>query len=383
MKKFFILTSLLFISNFLIAQSITFSDAAPLPEGKSALTSANDGENIYLVNGFANTNSYTEEVYKYDIDENTWSELPVSTIAKRYASAAVVNNKLYIFNGSLDGTVDLNNQVEVIDLADNSLSLSTNHPAPSRASGVSVWGNKIYAFGGLIAPNIYTDAVYEFDTETEEWTAITNMPVALETKGEIINGKLYVFGGYNGSVSERIDVYNLSTNEWEYEGVMPSGISAHTTAIVGSEIYLLGDFVNQTFTASFDTETNTFQVLESNLIARRHAAAEGVNGKLYVMGGNTQSNISSSITSVQVSTIITSNSKVEDVSLRVFPNPATDLLQFEAALESIKIYHINGQLVETISGKLNQINVSDLESGTYILVGLLDNKNVKIKWTKI
>jgi hypothetical protein len=125
------------------------------------------------------------------------------------------------------------------------------------------------------------------------------MPMSETTKGEIIDGKLYVFGGYNGTVSDKIYIYNISTNTWETELVMPLKISAHQTAIIGSRIYLVGDFANLNSLVSFETADLSFYTLASNLNDRRHCAAEGVNGTLFAIGGNTSSNIQSSISSVQ------------------------------------------------------------------------------------
>ncbi|MGE8526242.1 hypothetical protein [Chryseobacterium rhizosphaerae] len=49
------------------------------------------------------------------------------------------------------------------------------------------------------------------------------------------------------------------------------------------------NFGNQTFLAYFDTTTNKVQQLSSNMIPRRHTAAEVYNNKLYIISGSTTS----------------------------------------------------------------------------------------------
>ncbi len=44
------------------AQDINFSNLTGLPVGKSAVSSANDGDNIYIVNGFSTIEQYTTNI---------------------------------------------------------------------------------------------------------------------------------------------------------------------------------------------------------------------------------------------------------------------------------------------------------------------------------
>ncbi len=367
-KLFIAFLIFLYCSPLATSQTIQFTDLENLPAARSALTSANDGENIYIVNGFGIDEQYTDEVFKYNIAQSIWSTLTSSTIPKRFASAAEVGDFLYVFNGITQNGV-LNNSVEKISLADGTIELMSENPQPCEAAGVTTWNNKIYSFGGSLSPNTTSNKLYEFDPENDTWTELTNIPFAGETKGEVVNGKLYIIGGYNGTVSNQIDIYNLSTNMWESSLMMPIGISAHSTAIVGSKIYMVGDFSNLTSVAYFDTFDNSFQILTNNLIARRHCAAEGVGGVLYAIGGNTSSTIQSSIASVQKAEILTSTNEFEKMeSMQVYPNPATNQLGFTVELDELKIYDLNGKLIKEFV-KVTEVDIEELKSGVYNLLG--------------
>jgi hypothetical protein len=72
-------------------------------------------------------------------------------------------------------------------------------------------------------------------------------------------------------------------------------------------------------------------------------------------------------------------------SISIYPNPFTDVLRIESssvALDKIKIYDLRGRLVEKYDGVNNQIDLSHLQRGLFILeietaVGILKKKLVK------
>ncbi len=299
---------LLLFSSIAYTQIITFSDVANLPATRSAICSANDGENIYVGNGFGGHTIVGSEIFKYNTSSGIWTIFTSKSIPKRYASAAVVDQKLYVMYGLLsDG--GLNSTVEVIDLKDSTISYTTDNPFPARAAGIAKWDGKIYTFGGSVSRATFSNKLMEFDPIEANWTPLADMPFRAETKGEIVNGKLYVFGGYNGTTLNKMAIYDIATNTWETSLEMPLGVSAHATAIVGDKIYLTGDYTNLKSLIEFETKNNSFKIItETNLIGRRHCASEGLNGRLFVIGGNITSKIQSAISNVQVVAILDGNS---------------------------------------------------------------------------
>lgn len=381
-KRKIVLILLLHCSIVLTSQNIQFTNMEDLPEARSALTSANNGTDIFIVNGFGADEQYTDEIFQYNIAQNSWSTLTSSTLPKRFASAEIVGNYLYVFNGVAENGL-LNNRVEKVDLNDGSIQYLSDNPHPSRAAGVTTWNNKIYSFGGILTPNEYSNKLYEFDPTNDTWTELTDIPFAGETKGEIIDGKLYIIGGYNGTVSNRIDVYNLSTGIWESNFVMPVEISAHSTTVIGKKIYLVGDFSNLTLIAYFDTFDNGFQTLTNNLIERRHCAAEGVDGHLFAIGGNTTSSIQSSISSVQKADIITSINEVANVqSIEVYPNPSANTFNLNMQFDELYIYDNQGKQVLRFT-KVADVDISKLNRGTYFIKGYIGSKLYQAKFLKI
>lgn len=289
------------------AQSIQFNDIDSLPFNRSGICSATDEHSIYVVNGFGGKYFGNSEVLKYDIKMGTWSVFTESTIPKRYASTAIIEDKLYIFNG--DTSEGINDELEIIDLKDQSIRYGQKTPYQTRNGGVATWEDKIYAFGGAIRSKQYSKKVFVYHSKTDQWKYVTDLPIGLETQGEIVAGKLYVIGGYNGGASSKIYIYNLNADKWEQPFEMPAPISAHTTTVDGDKIYLVGDYKNLKHIASFDTKTKEYEVLESNLKPRRHAAVEAIHGKLYIMGGNVRSATNTAMKNVQMAILPSGVSK--------------------------------------------------------------------------
>ncbi len=377
-----LLCLLLSCSVVVTGQDLQFTDMENLPETRSALTSANNGEDIFVVNGFGFNELYTDEVFQYKVSLNSWSILTSSTIPKRFASSEIVGDYLYVFNG-LTESGTLNRVVEKINLTNGEIQFLSDNPQPVQSGGVAVWDHKIYSFGGSLEDNGYSNKLYQFDPQNDVWTELAEIPFAGETKGEIVNGKLYIIGGFNGMVSNSIDVYNLSTGIWESNVVMPVGISAHATTSIGRKIYLVGDFVNLTSIACFDTFDHSFQFLTNNLNPRRHCAAEAIGGSLFAIGGNTTSSIQSSIASVQKGDIITAISEITNLEVfKVHPNPAGSFLNLNTHFERLKIYDMQGREIQNFTNVID-INVSKLKGGMYLLKGVIGEKLYHAKFIKI
>lgn len=269
--------------------------------GKGATASVIVNDNIYVSNGYQDKGSNANYIEKYNITDNKWSVFNSNLLTKKFANSETYDNKIYIFNGWG------NSHLEIVDLATNTITKGAVNRSYTGNAGSAIHNGKIYVFGGSglngAKSTVFSNQFQYYDIASNTWNSLPNMPTARETKGKIVNDKLYVIGGFNGTPSRLINVYDLKTNHWVSQYTMPAGITGHSLAVYGNKIFIVGGVNNQSFLAYFDTTTNTLHQLSSNMIPRRHATAEVYNNKLYIIGGSTTSLTSSAIKSIQVADI--------------------------------------------------------------------------------
>ncbi|MBL1219475.1 hypothetical protein JET18_01420 [Chryseobacterium sp. L7] len=283
------------------AQTLHFKNLANMSAGRGATASVIVNDDIYVSNGYQEKASDAKYVEKYNMTNNSWSIFNSTLLPKRFANSETYDNKIYIFNGWG------NSHLEIVDLASNTITKGTVNRSYTGNSGSAIHNGRIYVFGGSglngAATTVFSNKFQYYDIASDTWNPLPNMPTAREAKGKIVNDKLYVIGGFNGTPSRLINVYDLNTNRWIDKYTMPVGISGHALAVSGHKIFIVGGFNNQSFLAYFDTTTHKLHQLSSNMIPRRHAAAEVYNNKLYIIGGSTTSLTSSAIKSIQVADI--------------------------------------------------------------------------------
>ena len=273
--------------------NLQFSDLTPMKTGRFGLGYTTDGKYLYAVYGRSNDPNYVTKSERYDISNDKWSIFPNNNTTKRYVSAEYINNKIYVFNGNCQDN-SINKKVEVIDTQTGEVNYLNENPSPVSYSGTAVWKDKIYVFGGSIHhPGSrrvsYSNQMYLFDPVNDDWTLLGVIPEHKQTRGEIVDGILYVLGGFNGKVSSQIDAYYIADSTWYYLGEMPVEMSANAITKHGDFIWLVGDYNDLNLLAVFNTKTLEFVLIKSNMLGRRHAGAEIVGNKLYVYGGNRSS----------------------------------------------------------------------------------------------
>ncbi|WP_123868013.1 Kelch repeat-containing protein [Chryseobacterium lactis] len=296
------LVFLSFLSTLLAqAQTLDFKNLVNMSAGRGATASVIVDDNIYVSNGYQDKGGNANYIEKYNITDNKWSILNATLLTKKFANSETYDNKIYIFNGWG------NSHLEIVDLATNTITKGAVNHSYTGNAGSAIHKGKIYVFGGTglngAATTKFSNRFQYYDIASNTWHPLPDMPTARETKGKIVNDKLYVIGGFNGTPSRLINVYDLNTNLWIKQYTMPAGISGHSLAVSDNKIFIAGGVNNQAFLAYFDTTTNKFHQLSSNMIPRRHATAEVYNNKLYIIGGSTTSVTSSAIKSIQVADI--------------------------------------------------------------------------------
>jgi N-acetylneuraminic acid mutarotase len=153
--------------------------------------------------------------------------------------------------------------------------------------------NNLYVIGGCPSPNA-TNKVDVYNPSTDTWSSVSNLPAArCYAMSCIFQNKIYVFGGSQGMYDDAVKsvyVFDPQTGNWTQKADMPYAIICGGIAVVDDTIYLVGGALNVTTppvvtVMGYDPITETWTQKADLLTARCALSACVVNGKIYAIGG--------------------------------------------------------------------------------------------------
>lgn len=224
-------------------------------------------------------------------------------------SGVALNNQFYV-TGALPQAIEngVTNFVSVYEPVNNVWSLQTPMPTPRAAAPSTVYDNQIYVFGGYYqnpknGKRSSPTVVEAFNPGNTTWQTITRIPQSKVREGEmvgVVNSKAYMLGGGSNKTRKMfsdIFAYNFATKKWLTNGLTPvptprAFTSAYQAPIINGKIYLVGGyrFSGKKLVASdkveiYDPVSNTWQKGPSlpNPIADHVPVA--ANNAVYVIGG--------------------------------------------------------------------------------------------------
>ncbi len=181
--------------------------------------------------------------------------------------------------------------------------------------GVALNG-KMYVIGGWDEGKA-AGLNYEYNPATDKWTEKKGMPqLAHHAALAAANGKIYVIGGFVPPKDTQIPTggawepiadtweYDPAADSWKSLAPLPTKRGAAVAVEVAGKIYVIGGATTVagskdpyftffgpslvlTTNEVFDPATNKWESRKPMSVARNHAYAAAVNGKIYVIGGRT------------------------------------------------------------------------------------------------
>lgn len=285
---------------------IQFKPATSLPVGLYAMATATDEKRIYIKGGGTSFNQYSSGYYIYDIELKEWLDLSKSINLKPTKFGKGVYMTEFNTIAFIGGITPVINSVRIIpsiigyDLETYRFSSLGNSPLISKSLGVAYWKDKVYMFGGSLSlePTVtgfvqkFTNEMYSYSPENGEIESLPNHPEAKEMKGEILNGLIYTFGGFDDQPNKNIHAYNIKEKVWDQIGSFENPVYAY--ALVKYNKYMLligGDNTQNRQMIVFDTQSNTWEVYQMNF-GGAHMGAVIVKNTLHVFGGKEGSGVS-------------------------------------------------------------------------------------------
>lgn len=162
-----------------------------------------------------------------------------------------------------------------------------------------VVNGKVYVFGGYYNADIEaTPRADVYDPGNNTWKRIADMPVAMSHQGMVVDGStIWLVGGYVGDHpgpgSKMVWKYNAALNKWSRGPDLPEARGAGAAAIVGRKIYFFGG-MNEARTVDMgthwvldiDNQPAGWKRLADMPNPRNHLTGISHDGKVYAIGGH-------------------------------------------------------------------------------------------------
>lgn len=307
---------------------LRYTKLASLENGAYSFGSILDGDKIYLVGGnqsygddsarrvltndkYADPNMslvdmlydaynnferehYDNALYVYDLNKNNWKKSSIEFRNRAYNNLHKYGDKLFVIGGKRLSMNDefefLEDKIEVYDINKKELIVDDVNPHQAVSFTSVISGDNLIVMGGSVkvknnGEKEFSNKIHLLDLKTGLWYKMSNMPIAKETKGILLNNSIYLIGGYDGKILSGIESLDLKTGKWVIEGNLFIETNRPGLAKSGDVIYMY-DFGKL---VTFNTETKE---LNEYLIDLHLTNAElyYANEKLYLLGGYREDN---------------------------------------------------------------------------------------------
>ena len=185
----------------------------------------------------------------------------------------------------------------------------TEIPTKRKSFSTTVVDDKIYLIGGTLFENgrgpFGLSTIEVYDPEMNTWQKVADMPTPRADAGTaVVDGIIYVFGGYNGidnrgenfKFLDTVEAYNPKTNTWVKKQDMPYPRSNFGIGVVAGKAYIIGglaDFNKETPDSlewtdrveAYDPRTNTWMKRAKMPTRRDYFGVGVVKDRIYIVGG--------------------------------------------------------------------------------------------------
>jgi N-acetylneuraminic acid mutarotase len=124
----------------------------------------------------------------------------------------------------------------------------------------------------------------------DSWATMEPMPTARSGLGvAVVDGKIYVIGGQNGTALSTNEMYDPITNTWSSKKPMPTPRAYFGITVYQNKIYAIGGatgaFTHTAVNEVYDPLTDTWESKKGIPEGRERFCANVVNDKIYLISG--------------------------------------------------------------------------------------------------
>jgi N-acetylneuraminic acid mutarotase len=226
-----------------------WSDAPPIPTGRTDHASVVLGDQVYVLGGNDRNNKPLDSVEVYDPLHNIWQAAPPLPTPRSEMAAAVLNGHIWVMGGTYRGKPF--NNVVVFDPGAGTWQDGPPLPHPRKGALAATVGGKLLLVGGIGSDDHSTNEVLALQPGGTSWETVAPMHVPRGyATGQVADGKLYVFGGKNhrsgialfgpSEMLHDAEVYDAASNRWSSLAPLPTGVYQASSVLVQRTVYLFG-----------------------------------------------------------------------------------------------------------------------------------------------
>ncbi len=225
--------------------SLTWTQGnAPIPVFLSGANMAALGGKLVVVNG-GSSQGLNNGVYAYDPVGGSWTKPTVTNPLPRTGGVQGVHDGRLILADGADASTSRGEAQRFDPVANTFSALATDTVATNLPFGDVVNG-KLYVFGGydsVSKADVATGRALDIASNT--WSAKASLPSPMENAAAVAyNGKLYVFGGYDGSADDGLNdnvlIYDPVANAFSTGAAMPIPVYRASAAVYNDHILIYG-----------------------------------------------------------------------------------------------------------------------------------------------
>ncbi len=225
----------------------TWGTLEPLPKNLDHIQGVTVGSNIYYLGGLAGwPGPAVRTVYSYNSATDSFTEGAPLPEGRGAGGVAVFGGKIYYAGGLSD--FEVQTSFDVYDPATDAWAELPEMPHARDHFHAAVLNGKFYAVGGREAKlNATIPFVDAFDFKTQTWTTLdTSLPT--ERGGfatAVLGGEILIIGGEGGGTHAEVEAYNPATNVWRTLEPMPTARHGVQAAVCNGGVYLAAGGVKQ------------------------------------------------------------------------------------------------------------------------------------------
>ena len=246
---------------------------------------------IVVIAGFnPKTNEDISSVERFNLFNQTWTQLPGFKIARRASEAVMFKNQMFVCGGysDSDGRLD---SIEVLDLNGNPPEwheFSVNLPIKVAAHKCVVHGNRLLIIGGRTYLGENLDTIYELLlVPPYSSKLVCHMKKKRVFHGvELFDDKVLIAGG-DGAETD-VEIFDIARNECVEMPPLPSPVRCMATVRRGDSMLLIGGRENSKASnkiIEYDFKTGQSKVLLAMKTGRADCLCVSCGNTLIVIGG--------------------------------------------------------------------------------------------------